>query len=299
LPAGATLHEVRALPLPARVSLSGTVHSERQINLSSRLPAYIKEIHVMAGSVVKEGEVLVELDQRELLKDLAAAEAQLSLAETGYQRADRLLKTNATTVQAFEMAESGYKAAQAGVDRIKVMLTYTQIISPINGVVTDRLVEVGDLAGAGQVLLSVYDPARLRLDVPVPARLVSKFPVGQPVVVTLDQVAGPVGGKVVEIVSAFDPVSRTRRVKIHLDKVDGDVLPGMYGQVAVDMDPRPTVRVPQAALAQIGQLTYVRKVEGDRYVNRLVTLGNPVEGQVEILSGVADGDRLLLNHRER
>ncbi len=295
LPEGAVVHEVVALEMPTRVSLSGTVHSERRIHLSSRIPAYVKDIHVMAGSVVKDGDLLIELDQRELLKELAAAEAQLSLAETGYQRSDRLLKTNATTVQAFEMAESGYKAALAGVERIKVMLTYTQITSPINGVVTDRHVETGDLAGAGQGLLSVYDPERLRLDVPVPARLVSKFPVGQKVTVTLDQVATPVEGKVVEIVSEFDPVTRTRRVKIHLVNVKGDVLPGMYGQVAVDLDPQPVVLVPQDAVTAIGQLTYVQKVAGARCVTRWVTTGRRMDDRIEILSGVSHGDRLLLN----
>jgi RND family efflux transporter MFP subunit len=296
LPAGAVVHVVAGASVPTRVSLPGTVSSERMINLSARLPAYVEDVRVSAGSLVREGDLLIALDQRELVKQLEAAEAQLALAETGYQRAKRLLETNATTLQAFEAAESGYKSASAAVDQVKVMLTYTRITAPLDGVVTDRFVEAGDLASPGQVLVSVYDPARLRLEVPVPARLISHFPVGREVAVKLDLGDAPVKGTVTEVVSAFDPVTRTRRIKVHLDAVaDATVLPGMYGQVLLDVEPHESVLLPAASVMRIGQLESVQVVRDGRVFRRLVRTGPRHDGQVEILSGLAAGEQVLVN----
>lgn len=295
LPDGAVIHTVEAETVPTRVSLPGTVSSERRINLSARLPAYVEDVHVSAGSIVREGDLLIALDQRELVKQQEAAEAQLALAETGYQRAKRLLETNATTQQAYESAESAYKSAVATVDQIKVMLTYTRITAPLDGIVTDRFVEAGDLASPGQVLVAVYDPSRLRLEVPVPARLITHFPVGKEVEVKLDLGDARVKGTVTEVVSEFDPVTRTRRIKIRLDELADDaVLPGMYGKVLLAVDPHETVLLPSAAVTQIGQLESVLVVRESRALRRLVRTGPRYDGQVEILSGLAAGEQVLV-----
>jgi len=293
VPEGAVVVTARRETVPERVALSGTVRSERRINLSARLPAYVEAVHVSAGASVKEGDLLLALDQRELLKDLAAAEAQLAQAETAYQRSKRLLETNATTAQAHESAESAYKSAAAGMERVKVMLSYTRITAPLDGVVADRYIEAGDLAGAGQVLLSVYDPARLRLEVPVPARLIAHFPEGCEVSVTLDQRPVPMKGVVTEVVSEFDPVTRTRRVKIHLEDAHAEALPGMYGQVVIETDPHSAVLLPAEAVTRIGQLESVQVVREGRMSRRLVRTGPRHGAQVEILSGLEGGEQVM------
>ena len=294
VPTGAVMVATQRQTVSTRVSLSGTVRSERSINLSARLPAYVEAVHVSAGAAVAEGDLLLALDQRELREELAAAEAQLVQAETAYQRSKRLLETNATTAQAHESAESAFKSAAANVERVNVMLTYTRITAPLDGVVADRYIEAGDLAGAGQVLLSVYDPERLRLEVPVPARLISHFPEGREVTVTLDQVPAPLKGTVTEVVSEFDPVTRTRRAKVRLDDVVGKVLPGMYGQVIIETDPYEAVLLPEASIVRIGQLESVQVVRDGRAYRRVVRTGPRHDGLVEILSGLEDGEQVMV-----
>jgi RND family efflux transporter MFP subunit len=296
LPVDAVVLTIETEMVPTRVSVPGTVSSERMINLSSRLSAYVDDVHVSAGSPVKKGELLIALDQRELQKQLEAAEAQLTLAQTAFERAKRLLETNATTQQAFEGALSAYKSASAAVDQVKVMLTYTRITAPLDGVVTDRLVEPGDLASPGQVLVSVYDPSRLRLEVPVPARLISHLPVGQEVDVKLDLGDRVLKGTVTEVVSAFDPVTRTRRVKVRLnDSADDAVLPGMYGKLLLDTDPHEAVLLPAGAIKRIGQLESVGVVRNGRIVRRLIRSGQVIDGRREVLSGLAAGEQVVLS----
>ena len=293
LPADAETYAVRAETIPTRVEVVGTTTSEERINLSARIPAYVREVFASAGDRVKKGQVVVTLDDRDIRQQLAGAEAQLNQALTEYNRAKTLMEKNATTQQALTAAESMYNAAQAQVEQVKVMLTYAQVESPIDGIVTERRIEAGDLANPGTLLLAVYDPARMRLEAPVPVRLVDRLAVGQAVEVALERPARLFAGTVSEIVSEVDAASRTQLVKVHLDDVQEDVLPGTFGRLWVDAGPRDVIRVPASAVAHIGQLSFVQAVRDDRVVRRLVKTGATHNGQTEILSGVSAAETIL------
>jgi membrane fusion protein (multidrug efflux system) len=295
LPAGSATIMAKTVKVPTRIDIAGTIQSQRKIHLSSRISAYIKDVLVSPGKPVKQGDLLVELDQREIQEQLTAAEAQLKQAETAYQRATRLLETNATTPQAFEESESAFKAASANLDRTKVMLSYTQITSPLNGIVTDRRIEIGDLANPGQVLLSVYDASRMRMEVPVPARLARHVPTGRKVNVILDQPKCSLTGTVSEIVSEVDPHTRTQLVKIQLDNKTENILPGTYGHVWIETDLHDAIQLPASAVYRVGQLEFVQIVQNDRVVRRLVKTGPRTDDQIELLSGLSADEIVLLN----
>jgi len=293
VPADAETFHVKTQLVAPRIDIVGTCVSESEIHLSSRLSAYVKEVKVSAGDSVKAGQLLIALDDRELLEQLAAARAHLSHARIEFRRTQRLMKTQATTDQALTAARSDFNGAKAQVERIKVMLTFTKIRSPIDGRVTDRRVEVGDLANPGQVLLGVYDPNKMRIEVPVPLRLVRKLKLGDAVDVKLDGPLGAFRGEVTQIVGNVDPLSRTQLVKVHLDGVHGQVLPGTFGRVWVLDDKRPSILAPASAVYRVGQLELVQVVEGNRAVRRLVKTGASYGKDIEILSGLSDGDVIL------
>lgn len=295
LPAGATTVEVKPETAPVRVEVVGTTASEEKINLSARIPAYVGAIFASAGDRVKKGQTLIALDDRDIRQKLAAAEAQLNQARTEYERARQLFEKQATTAQALTAAESMYQAAQAQVEEVKVMLTYAQVASPIDGMVTERRVEAGDLANPGMLLLAVYDPLRMRLEAPVPVRLIDRLALGQEVAVSLERPARTVQGHVAEIVSEVDSSSRTQLVKVHLEDVGGDVLPGTFGRLWVTADPREAIYVPASAVVQIGQLAYVQVAQDGRAVRRLVKTGPARDGRVEILSGLRAGESVVVN----
>lgn len=298
LSAGAATVTVKSEPVAPRIEIIGTVSSERIIHMSARLSAYVKEINVAAGSVVTQGQTLVVLDDRDLREQLAGAEAQLRQAEKEFQRAQQLYREKATTEQALSSAENMFHGAQAQADAVRVMLSYAVIKAPMSGVVTDRRIEAGDLANPGQVLLALFDPQHMRLEAPVPARLIGKLPLNAKVNVKLEHPDISLRGTVTEIVSEVDATSRTRKVKIQLDGAKGDVLPGTFGRLAVEETPRPAVLLPPAAILHLGQLEMAQVVESGRVVRRLVKTGPVVDGRVEILSGLNDGEVVLATAKE-
>ncbi|MFH0880005.1 MAG: efflux RND transporter periplasmic adaptor subunit [Lentisphaerota bacterium] len=279
----------------ARVFVVGTMASEERINLSARIPAYVNEVLVSAGDKVKKGQLLASLDDREIQEQLAATEAQLKQAEAEFQRTKQLFDSKAATDQSLTAAESAYSAAKAQAERVKVMLSYAQVTAPIDGVITERKVEAGDLASPGQVLMSVYDPFRMRLEAPVPIRLVEHLAMGQEVEVLLERPSRFFKGKVTEIVSEVDPSSRTQKVKIHLDEVRDEVLPGTFGRFWVPDDEREAIMAPSSAIYHLGQLQMVQVLVNGRVIRRLVTTGNSVDNQIDVLSGLGAGDVILVN----
>ena len=124
-------------------------------------------------------------------------------------------------------------------------------------------------------------------------KTVSEHLSGQAVDVALARPARVFPGTVAEIVSEVDAASRTQLVKVHLDGVAGDVLPGTFGRLWVDAEPREAVFVPAAAVARIGQLAFVQVVRDGRAFRRLVKTGPARGDQIEILSGLRVGDVIL------
>jgi len=294
VPEGVETFEVKSQPVAPRIDVVGTAVSEEKILLSSRVSAYVKKVFVSAGDRVREGQVLVTLDNRELKEQLAAAEAQLTQATAEYNRTKKLINVGASTDQVLTAAKTAFEAAQARVKQIKVMMTFTEIKSPIDGKVTDRRIEAGDLANPGQVLLGVFAPYNMRIEVPVPVRLVGKLQLGQEVDVGLDRPSRPFKGKVTEIVGEVDPMSRTQLVKIHLEGMNADVLPGTFGRVWVHDDPRQSFLIPSSAVYRIGQLEMVQIIKGKRVLRRLIKSGQAYGDKLEVLSGLSDGNVILV-----
>lgn len=294
VPPNAELLTVKLESLAPRVDVVGTVASDVKVNLSARMPAYVKEVFVSAGSPVKKGQELVTLDDREIQEQGTAAEAQFKQAEAELNRTRQLFDNKATTDQALTAAQSMFTSARAQWERSKVMLTYARIVSPMDGIVTERHVEPGDLANPGQLLLAIYDPANMQLEAPVPVRLLAKLPVGQVVDVTLDRPATNFQGRVRQIVSEIDPLSRTQLVKVHIEGTAADILPGTFGRLWVADDARQAIVIPASAVYSVGQIELVQIVKDGRAIRRAVRTGQKHGASVEVLSGLDAGDALLV-----
>lgn len=281
-------------PVRSRLGVVGSAVSEDTIHLSARISAYVKQVHVSAGDRITRGQPLIALDDREIRERLAGAEVQLAQARREHERATRLFEQKATTEQALTAATAALSAAEAAARGVQVQLTDTQILAPINGIVADRHIEVGDLANPGATLLTVHDPARMRLEAPVPVWLMHHLSLDCAVDVELDRPAGVITGRVIRIFQAVDPLSRTQMTHVWLPEAAANVLPGTFGRLRIAGDERPALLAPRSAIYSVGQLEMVDVVRGDRVVRRLVRTAGAFGDQVEVLSGLEAGERVLL-----
>ena len=279
---------------PRMIALTGTIHSKEMIHISPRISAHVKAVHAGAGTTVDKDDLLISLDDRELREKLAVAEIRSNQADIDFDRIKKLFETGSTSHQEFIAAQSEYHIARAREEEARIMMSFVEIRSPIDGVVTDRYIEAGDLAATGQVLMEVYKPGTMRLETPVPVRLTDRISVGDICRVQLEAPKKWYKGKVAEIVSRIDHASRTRTVKIELLDHDHDILPGTFGRIWLETTAEDGIFVPETAVYHIGQLEIVQVVTDGRAYRRLVKTGQAYDGFVEILSGLAHGDTVLV-----
>jgi RND family efflux transporter MFP subunit len=297
LPVGAKTLTVAIESVAPRVDVVGSVTAAERVKIASRLQAEVREVRANAGQRVSKDDVLLVLDDREIKEQLAAAEAQLRQAEAEYKRTRQLFEARSASEQELTAAESAFQSARAQVDRVRVLQSYTVIRAPLSGIVIERRVEAGDLTAPGHELMSLYDPARMRVEAAVPVRLIPFISLGAPVEVTLEHPALTTTGIVAEIVGEIDPRSRTQIVRVDLERPEADLLPGAFGRLWIETTPRPALYVPAAAVRRVGQLEVVGLVRGGRVTDRLVRTGPRHGDRVEILSGLADGDVILAEAR--
>ncbi len=249
---------------------------------------------------------------------LQAAAADRKLAEDTYHRYQQLLVKNSVTRQEFDGVETRYRSAvaneaaieskknqmeargrqaQSQQESARTVFSYSNIVSPIDGVVTAKSVDAGTLVMPGTPLLTVEDTAHYRLEASVPQDLVSRIHLGQESTVWTGQVQ--LAGTVVEIVPAADSGTRTFVVKVTLPPTC-QCRSGVYGKATFSAGEKKALAIPRSALVERGQLegVYVVNAQGTAEY-RLVTTGKNFGERVEILSGLSDGERVATSHLER
>jgi multidrug efflux system membrane fusion protein len=264
----------------------------------------------MAQAGVDEAEQgLVEIGH-----NLEAAQANLQFAAQTFRRYQGLLAKNSVSQQEFDDVQARYKAALANEQALEAkkrqieakqqqarsqqssadtVLSYSRIVSPLNGVVTEKSVDAGTVVMPGMPLLTIEDASRYRLEVSVPEEYLNKVQLGQDLAVSVPD--GSFQGRISEIVPAADPASRSFTVKVDLPK-GCKCQPGEYGKASLPVSAEKSLVVPQAALLRRGELEglFVVNPEG-KLQFRLVKTGRVEGGNVEILSGLSSGEHVAVS----
>jgi RND family efflux transporter MFP subunit len=325
---GLSLLTLQPATVPDWTEAVGTVQAAQTATLSAQVVAEVREVRVREGDHVRRGQVLVVLDDAHLrsgmqqasagaqssTQEIAAADADYALAQATLQRYRNLYQRHSVSPQEFDEVQARYKAAEAhramahsgqaqasaALSGAETMLAYTRVRAPFDGVVTARLVDPGALASPGVPLVTVEDVRHFRLDASVDESEITAVQPGAAVPVTLDALAGEtLQGKVRQIVPVADPAARSFLVKIELP-ADARLRSGLFGRARFARGQRQALLVPAQAVVKRGQLQAVYIVDSEKIAAlRYVVLGRPQDGQVEVLSGLNPGDRVIAQPGDR
>lgn len=299
--------EARLVALPRIETAVGTIQPVHRVELASRILARIVEVNVVAGQKVVEGEVLFRLDDSDLKSRVKQAQAVLDQATATRDQARidearirALFETNAASKTELDRAITDLKTSEATVvraqealDEARAFLSFATIPSPITGVVIDKRANVGDMAVPGLVLATLLDPGRMQLVASVRETLSRRLKVGQPIEVKIDVLDHVCTGTISEIVPEADPASRSFGVKVTGPCPEG-VYAGMFGRLLIPLDTESVLVIPRRAVRSVGQLdtVMVRTSRGDE--RRVLRLGRFLGDDVEVLAGLAAGERVVV-----
>jgi RND family efflux transporter MFP subunit len=309
---GETLVPVAVRRIPTIESAVGTIRAVHETAVGSKLLAKVVAVHVQAGQEVKNGDVLVRLDDRDLVAQVRQAEARVNaaraardLAQTEFDRIKPLYERGVEAKSAYDQAEAALKTTQAeleqaeqALEHARASLEYATIRSPIDGKVIDKRVEVGDTVTPGQTVVTLFDPTRMQLVASVRESLTHRLSTGQMIGVHIDALNLTCEGRVSEIVPEAESASRTFAVKVTGPCPSG-VYSGMFGRLLIPLDEEEVLTVPQRAVRKVGQLDIVDVAQSDSsgqkwLVRRVVQLGRPLGDDVQVLSGLRAGEEVAL-----
>ena len=286
-----------------------------------------------AQAGMREAQEMLEEAERNIQGAEAAkvaADANKTLATSTFNRYKTLLERRSVSPQEFEEAQARYRAgiaeadraeenqrailakkeqvlarmeqAKAEVNQANLSVGYTQIVSPIEGLVTAKPAEVGALATPGLPLLTVEDDTHYRLEAAVEESQIGKIRYGTPVRVRIDAL-GPMEwlGRVAELGPAADPSSRSSIVKVDLpqkgDRARGRQIlrSGLFGKALFSIGQRQVLTVPEKAVMRRGQLQEIYVLDSENIARlRLIQTGKPYDQRVEILAGLREGERVVV-----
>ena len=294
-PIQAAVVEVKTGRVPVSVEVTGQVIPVYQATLASRIQGTIDNLLVREGSVVRRGDTLVVLDNRDLQAELSRVTAELDNARAQRDRMEDLYRKDAVSKQELENSTRTFRVAEAGRKAVLAQLRYTIVKAPFDGVITEKKVERGELASPGQPLLKMEDPLQLRLEATVAESDVRVVSVGSSLPVVIDALgADPLKGRVSQMLPAGDPQTHTFTMKVDLPATAG-LKSGMFGRLRLEKGVSTTLLLPKSAFIERGELASLFVVGNDQVARlRWVKIGRTLEQGVEILSGVDAGERVVV-----
>ncbi|MBI5395205.1 MAG: efflux RND transporter periplasmic adaptor subunit [Verrucomicrobia bacterium] len=257
----------------------GTVRPRVTGTVSARITASIQQVAVKVGDKVSAGAVLAKLDDRDLRADFEKA-------RTDFERYSTLLKKEAATRAEFDAFQTKLRVAEAN-------LSYATLTAPFDAIIAAKQCEPGDMAAPGKPLVTLEQPGAFRLEAAVPERFAGAAKLGTKVRVTVDSFKDECEGTVGEVVPAADPATRSVLVKIDINC--GHPLSGLFGRAHLVVGERENLFAPKTAVRERGQLTFVWAASDGRARMRLVKTGAALGDQIELLSGVQAGERVIVS----
>lgn len=296
-PVSVEVRQVERRAMPEEVSAVGTLVSNQTVMLRPEVAGRIAAIHFREGAPVRRGAVLVELDAAIQEAELQQARANLTLAEANARRAADLHARRFVSQSALDDAASKLEVARAALALAEARRERMRIRAPFDGVLGIRRVAVGDYVKEGADLVNLEDIARLKVDFRLPELLLERLSVGQSLSMHSDALPGELFAARIEAIDPrIDEQGRAVLLRAALANPGGRLRPGLFARVRLTLAERPErLVVPEEALLPgAGDSWSVFRLEEGRARRVAVSPGARRDAWVEIVTGLADGDRVVV-----
>lgn len=289
-------------------SVDGVVEATRQSTVSAQISGRVKAIYFDVGDRVSKGQIILRIDEREANQALAGSRAQLSQAEAAlqnarlnYERSKQLFEQKFISQAALDKAKSDYEmaraqaeAGQAGAEQAALMQSYTAVVAPYAGVVSARMVEMGEMVTVGKPLMTGFDPSQLRVIANVPQDRLTAIGSRPNVSVEVPSLSRWIKAASVTVQPSADLRTHSTPVRVDLPSNEKGLYPGMFVRTHFVVGKESKLLIPQSAVVRRSEVVGVYVLD-DKDVPRLrqVRLGEAnAKGEFEVLAGLNPGERV-------
>lgn len=275
--------------LEETLTVVGSFEANESAELRPEIAGLVQAIYFEEGQTVKQGDLLMKIDDAELRAQFAQVEARFKLAELNVARSESLSETRTIPQSEYDRARSEYAAARAELDVLKLRIEKTSLRAPFDGVIGARTLSPGDYVTSGSILTTLNDLSRLKISFQVPERYLGKIRAGTTFAIRTRQAeaAGDITGEVYFVSPVIERTTRSSEVKGYVAKPPASLKPGMFANVEIVLDVRRgTLTVPEGAILTVSngtQVIAVREAQGEKVAEFVpVQVGLRTRGLAEI-----------------
>lgn len=298
------------------LSFSGEVNASQSSTLKTRHAGYVNNIMVEVGDEVRKNQTLIQIDSDELnakrqqaIAGVNQAQKNFEIAEKDLKRYERLRASNSVSEKELEQMEMQYKSAQSGLEsakqqlnQVEAMMSYTKIKAPFGGIISNKMIQEGDMAMPGLPLLSISSSDKLEVKSNVSEAQVTQLSKNQSVKIQIPSLGETFEGKISEISNSSIGNGSQYFVKSVFNNLPENVLSGMYAQILAENTlsksnlELQSLFIPQSALVEKNGLQGVYVVgKSNTALLRWLKIGNKSGENIEVLSGLKAGDKIIIN----
>lgn len=273
----------------------GTTRANESVTITAKVSEIVRKVAFESGDVVEAGAVLVDLSSGAQLAGLEEARAAYQEAERQLKRQQELADRQLVAVSQVDSQRAARDAARARMNVVRAALSDRVITAPFAGVLGLRQVSPGSLVTPGTPIATLDDISVIKLDFSVPERFLAVLARGQDIVARSETYPDRAfEGQVTSVDSRIDPVTRSVAVRAEIRNPELLLRPGMLMAVQLFQAPRDTLAIPEIAVLQVGMDSFVYRVTAGQTAERVpVELGARRKGEVEIVSGLSAGERIV------
>jgi len=282
-------------------SFQGTVKTMKNINVYPEIPGQLLEVMVVEGQKVEKDQVLARIDDGGLLAQLAQAKSQLLLAETLFNRQERLWSQNIGSEIQFLQAKTQFESAEKAVDALSIQAEKSVVRAPFDGTVDQIFKEPGTIVapGMGSELFRVVNIDEVYVEVDVPETHITSISEGSKVRVNLSAIGEEIDARISRVSKVINPSNRSFSVEVPLENKSGFIRPNLMASVAInDYSNKSAIMIPQSVVSENAegkQYCFALEKSAEGYVAKrlIIETGKTSEDFIEVLEGIENGALLI------
>lgn len=278
--------------ISAYYSNTATLEAVEEASVVSKVRGIVQEIKVEEGDYVRSGQVIAKIEDDQYRIEAERAKATMDRMYNDYQRNAELFEKELISAEVYENSRFEYESQKSAYELAELDYQHTNIKSPISGVVSERLIKIGNMIGTDQQVFQVtdFDPIQATLYVPEHER--SKIRVGQRSELTADALPGQLFfGSVERISPTIDPTTGTFKVTVYMDQGQEELRPGMFGRVKIVYDTRENTRmIPKAAIISEDEIQSVFVIKDSLAYRKVIRTGYVNGTFIEVIDGLNEGE---------
>lgn len=289
--------EARQQAVSETLSLPATIAANETVEIKPETDGIIQKINFSEGERVKQGQILVELDDSKLSAAVAEAEANLKLTQANFDRAKQLVRDKLISQQDYDQIAAAFSVNVAGLELKRRQLQDARVSAPFSGIVGARQVSPGQVISRSTTLTWLVDLDTVKVEVKVPEKYLRQLRVGQPMEFTVAAFPGETfRGEVYFISPQIDESTRTALVKARIANAESKLRGGMFASLELTLQLRASaIVIPEPALMSSGDNFFVFVVDGSSSAQmHSVQVGYRLAGQAEITKGLEAGQRVVV-----